>query len=132
MSFGYYILTHTYPVPTEWESELNDAGIDCFSFLPVNGFHCELNKHSTNELDSLGVEGIVKLDPTDKMSRGLARILTSDLSSTTDLFYQQDMVPVNLLLSGKTLPEEIYSMSEIEITYHVGRFAKLYTPPRLL
>ena len=42
------------------------------------------------------------------MSRGLARILTSDLSSTTDLFYQQDMVPVNLLLSGKTLPEEIH------------------------
>ena len=126
---GYYILTHTYPVPTDWEGELNDAGIDCFSFLPVNGFHCELNKHSTNELDSLGVEGIVKLDPTDKMSRGLARILTSDLSSTTDLFYQQDMVPVNLLLSGKTLPEEIYSMNEIEITYHVGRFAKLYTQP---
>ncbi|MEC7272167.1 MAG: S8 family serine peptidase [Candidatus Thermoplasmatota archaeon] len=126
---GYYILTHTYPVPTEWEGELNDAGIDCFSFLPVNGFHCELNKHSTNQLDSLGVEGIVKLDPTDKMSRGLARILTSDPSITTDLLYQQDMVPVNLLLSGQTLPEEIYSMNEIEITYHVGRFAQLYTPP---
>ena len=126
---GYYILTHTYPVPTEWEGELNDAGIDCFSFLPVNGFHCELNKHSTKQLDSLGVEGIVKLDPTDKMSRGLARILTGDLSSTSELFYQQDMVPVNLLLSGKTLPEEIYSMNEIEITYHVGRFATAYIQP---
>jgi hypothetical protein len=79
--------------------------------LPVNGFHCELNKHSTKQLGSLGVEGIVKLDPTDKMSRGLARILTGDLSSTSELFYQQEMVPVNLLLlSGKTLPEEIYSL----------------------
>ena len=78
---GYYILTHTYPVPTEWEGELKEAGIDCFSFLPVNGFHCELNKHSTKQLDSLGVEGIVKLDPTDKMSRGLARILTGDLQA---------------------------------------------------
>ena len=126
---GYYILTHTYPVPTEWEGELNDAGIDCFSFLPVNGFHCELNKHSTKQLDSLGVEGIVKLDPTDKMSRGLARILTGDLSSTSELFYQQDMVPVNLLLSGKTLPKEIHSMNDIEITYHVGRFAQIYVQP---
>ena len=126
---GYYILTHTYPVPTEWEGELKEAGIDCFSFLPVNGFHCELNKHSTKQLDSLGVEGIVKLDPTDKMSRGLARILTGDLSSTSELFYQQDMVPVNLLLSGKTLPEEIHSMNDIEITYHVGRFATIYVQP---
>ena len=126
---GYYILTHTYPVPTEWEGELNEAGIDCFSFLPVNGFHCELNKHSTKQLDSLGVEGIVQLDPTDKMSRGLARILTGDLSSTSELFYQQEMVPINLLLSGKTLPEEIYSMNEIEITYHVGRFATIYIQP---
>ncbi len=126
---GYYILTHTYPVPTEWEGELKEAGIDCFSFLPVNGFHCELNKHSTKQLDSLGVEGIVKLDPTDKMSRGLARILTGDLSSTSELFYQQDMVPINLLLSGKTLPEEIHSMNDIEITYHVGRFATVYVQP---
>ena len=126
---GYYILTHTYPVPTEWEGELKDAGIDCFSFLPVNGFHCELNKHSTKQLDSLGVEGIVQLDPTDKMSRGLARILTGDLSSTSELFYQQDMVPINLLLSGKTLPKEIHSMNDIEITYHVGRFAQIYVQP---
>ena len=126
---GYYILTHAYPVPTEWEGELNEAGIDCFSFIPVNGFHCELNKHSTEQLSSLGVEGIVKLDPTDKMSRGLARILTGDLSSTSELFYQQDMVPVNLLLSGKTLPEEIHTMNEIEITYHVGRFATVYIQP---
>ena len=126
---GYYILTHTYPVPTEWEGELNDAGIDCFSFLPVNGFHCELNKHSTKQLDSLGVEGIVKLDPTDKMSRGLARILTMENIGSAGLFYQQDMVPVNLLLSGKTLPEEIYSMNNIEVTYHVGRFATVYIEP---
>ena len=126
---GYYILTHAYPVPTGWEENLNEAGIDCFSFIPVNGFHCELNKHSTEKLDSLGVEGIVKLDPTDKMSRGLARILTGDLSSTSELFYQQNMVPVNLLLSGKTLPEEIHTMNEIEITYHVGRFATVYIQP---
>ena len=126
---GYYILTHTYPVPTDWEGELNQAGIDCYSFIPVNGFHCELNKHSTKQLESLGVEGIVKLDPTDKMSRGLARILTGDLSSTSELFYQQDMVPVNLLLSGKTLPGEIHSMHGIEVTYHVGRFATVFIQP---
>jgi hypothetical protein len=74
---GYYVLTHTYPVPTHWEGELKEAGIDCFSFIPINGFHCKLNKHSTSQLDSLEVEGIVKLDPTDKMSRGLEIILTT-------------------------------------------------------
>jgi hypothetical protein len=88
-----------------------------------------LNKHSTSQLDSLEVEGIVKLDPTDKMSRGLARILTTENIDSAGLFYQQDMVPVNLLLSGKTLPEEIYSMNNIEVTYHVGRFATVYIEP---
>ncbi len=126
---GYYVLTHTYPVPTHWEGELKEAGIDCFSFIPINGFHCKLNKHSTSQLDSLEVEGILKLDPTDKMSRGLARILTTENIDSAGLFYQQDMVPVNLLLSGKTLPEEIYSMNNIDVTYHVGRFATVYIEP---
>ena len=126
---GYYILTHTYPVPTEWEGELNDAGIDCYSFIPSNGFSCELNQHTIKQLHSLGVEGLVKLDPTDKMSLGLAKVLTGQNIGPAGMFYQQDSVPVNLLLSGKTLPEEIYSMDNIEITYHVGRFATIYLEP---
>ena len=36
---GNYIFTHTYPVPSNWVVELEEAGIHCFSFLPVNGFH---------------------------------------------------------------------------------------------
>ena len=72
---GYYILTHTYPVPTEWEGELKEAGIDCFSYVPHNGFHCELNSHSTKQLDDLGVEGLVKIDPTDKIRTRLAKAL---------------------------------------------------------
>ena len=56
---GWYILTHEFPVPTEWFYELDDAGIDCLSFLPPNGFQCELSGHSPSELEELEVEGIV-------------------------------------------------------------------------
>ncbi|MDG1546412.1 MAG: hypothetical protein P8Q55_03380, partial [Candidatus Poseidoniaceae archaeon] len=30
---GWHILSHSYPVPSEWFGQLAEAGIDCFSFL---------------------------------------------------------------------------------------------------
>ena len=36
---GYHILGHTYPVPSEWHGELADAGIDCYSFMPLSLIH---------------------------------------------------------------------------------------------
>ena len=47
---GNYVLTHTYPVPSDWLLDLEQAGIDCFSFLPVTGFHCEVQEKSIDEL----------------------------------------------------------------------------------
>ena len=47
--------------------ELDEAGIDCFSFLPPNGFHCEIQGTSIEMLAELEVEGIVQLDPSDKV-----------------------------------------------------------------
>ena len=40
------MLTHEYPVPSEWIHDLADAGVECWSFLPVSSFHCELNGHT--------------------------------------------------------------------------------------
>ncbi|MBP66440.1 MAG: hypothetical protein CMA67_04190, partial [Euryarchaeota archaeon] len=126
---GFYILTHTYPVPTEWEGELKEDGINCYSFISPNGFSCELNKHSTKQLDDLGVEGIVQLDPTDKVSLGLSMVLTGEYIGPASILYQQENVPVNLLLSGKSLPEGIYTTEGIEVEYHEGRFATIYIHP---
>ena len=64
---GWYVLTHETPIPTEWFYELEDAGIDCFTFLPPNGFQCELQGHSTEQLAKLDVEGLVQLDAVDKL-----------------------------------------------------------------
>lgn len=55
---GWYVLTHETPIPTEWFYELEDAGIDCFTFMPPNGFQCELKGHSTADLEKLDVEGL--------------------------------------------------------------------------
>ena len=126
---GYYVLTHTYPVPTEWKGELKEAGIDCSSFIPPNGFSCKLEQHSTEKLRSLGVEGLVKLDPTDKISLGLAKVMNGISIGPATTFYNQDMVPVNLLLSGYSLPEEISSVDGMEVRYHSGRFAGVNVDP---
>lgn len=122
---GFYILTHTYPVPTEWESELQDAGIDCFSYVPHNGFHCELNSHSTKQLDALGVEGLVKIDPTDKIRTKLAKALLGHDIGPSSFYYHGEYVPIHLALSGNELPEDIFERNDIEVTYHVGRFATM-------
>ena len=120
---GNYVLTHTYPVPSDWVVDLEEAGIHCFSFLPTTGFHCEVEQKSIYELHSLDVEGIVKLDPTDKVRTRLVKALLGDDIGPVSLFYQDDFVPVYGVLVGESLPEGIYERDDIRITYHVGRFA---------
>ena len=120
---GNYIFTHTYPVPSNWVIELEEAGIHCFSFLPVNGFHCEVEKKSINELAQLEVEGVLQLDPTDKVRSRLVKAMLGEYIGPASLFYQSEFIPVHGVLSGKTLPEGIHEREDIRITYHIGRFA---------
>ena len=120
---GNYVLTHAYPVPSDWVTDLEEAGIDCFSFLPINGFHCEVNEKSVGDLSDLDVEGMVKLDPTDKIRTRLVKAILGEDIGPVSLFYQGDYVPVHSVLSGKTLPEGIHERNDIDVTYHVGRFA---------
>ena len=78
---GWYVITHTFPLPTEWKYELRDAGIDCYSYLPPNGFHCDISGHTVHELQNLEVEGIFQLDSVDKIREDLVRgclLYTSD------------------------------------------------------
>ena len=58
---GHYVITHQFPVPTEWKHQLSQQGIYCHSFMPPNGFSCDFNSVSVEQLESLNVEGILQL-----------------------------------------------------------------------
>ena len=120
---GNYVLTHSYPIPSDWIIELEEAGINCFSFLPVTGFHCEVEKKSIDELAELEIEGVLKLDPTDKVRTRLVKAILGEYIGPVSLFYQGDFVPVQGVLTGNTMPEGIHERDDVRITYHVGRFA---------
>ena len=120
---GWYILTHTYPVPTEWFGELADSGIDCFSFLPPNGFHCELEGQTTSELEELDVQGIVKMDSVDKIRENLVRGITGMEMTSVNLYVTDGYASVNLILSGTELPQGIELRDDIVVEYHQERYA---------
>ena len=123
---GNYVLTHTYPVPSDWLLDLGQAGIDCFSFLPVTGFHCEVQEKSIDELAQLDVEGVLQLDPTDKIRTRLAQAVLGHDIGPSGFFYANDVVPINIVLTGFTLPQGIEERTDIDVHYHAGRFATLY------
>ena len=113
---GHYVITHEFPVPTEWKHQLSQHGIDCNSFMPPNGFNCQFNSVSIDELKELQVLGIVELDSVDKIRYGLAQSLTD-----------KGEVIIDLILSGYQLPEGIHEQQNIKIYSHSGRFASAHT-----
>ena len=129
---GWYVLTHEYPVPSEWFDELDDAGIDCFSFLPPNGFHCELNGQSLSELEQYDVEGIVQVDATDKIRENLVRGITGIETTPNNPYATEGFAVVNLVLSGTALPEGIESRDDIVVEYHRERQASVLVEPSAL
>ena len=121
---GWYILTHEFPVPTEWFYELEEEGIECFSYLPPNGFQCELNGHTTRDLNALDVEGIVQLDPVDKIREDLVRSLTGLQPDYPNPHAQEGEALVSMVLSGETLPENIEQRTDISLKSVSGRYVK--------
>ena len=126
---GWFVITHTFPVPSPWFYELEEAGIDCHSFLPPNGFHCKLQGHTIEELTELNVEGIVKLDGTDKIRENLVLGITGLEMNAENLFVREGVASANLVLSGETLPEGINSRDDIVLEYHQGRYATAIIKP---
>ena len=101
----------------EWRYQLQAAGIDCHSFLPPNGFSCELQGESIESLYQLNVEGIVKLDSVDK----IRNILAGSLAETRTNHI------IDVVLSGYQLPQDIAKHENIQIISRDGRFATLIT-----
>ena len=119
---GWYVLTHEYPIPTEWFNELNDAGIDCFTYMPPNGFQCELNGHTTAELEELEVEGLVQLDAVDKLREDLVRGVLGQEKLFTNPYSIEGKAIVSIVLSSTELPDGIGQRDDIVIDSHSGRF----------
>lgn len=113
---GRYILTHQFPVPTEWRYELAENGIECDTFMPPNGFSCKLNNVNIDQLNELSVLGITKLDAVDKIRHGLAESLLSN-----------NQIIVDVVLSGFDLPAGIHDRDDINILSHSSRFATVET-----
>ncbi|MBT3971249.1 MAG: S8 family serine peptidase [Euryarchaeota archaeon] len=120
---GVAILQHSWPVPTSWFDELEDAGISCFSFLPPSSFHCEVPNKTPAQLSELGVQAGMYLDPTDKIRPSLAFSLSG---INTSFYAKADLATMQVVLSGTTLPD----IPGIIIHSHNGRFATITTDSR--
>ena len=120
---GWYVLTHELPIPTEWFYELEDAGIDCFTFLPPNGFQCRLNGHSSDELKALDVEGLVQLDAVDKLREDLVRGVLGLEKEALNPYSVEGKAIINIVLSGNEMPSGIQQRDGIVLDSHTGRFA---------
>ena len=120
--YGFWMLTHEYPVPSEWVHELAAAGVECWSFLPSSAFHCELNGQTPAELAHLDVEGMVQMPPSAKLHPKLLPALDGEI--------EQHMIIkgrgiVQLVLSGNQLPEEIGSRGDVTVIDHTWRWAQV-------
>ena len=120
---GWYVLTHEYPIPTEWFNELDDAGIDCFTYMPPNGFQCEIQGTSIEMLAELEVEGIVQLDPSDKIRNILIEAITGTVDYSEFSYSMEGKAIVDLVLSGDELPEGIFQRKDIVVDSVSERFA---------
>jgi hypothetical protein len=123
--FGFHILSHTYPVPTDWFDDLARAGIDCFSFLPPTSFHCELTGQSIGQLNILDVEGVARMDSVDKVQTDLVRGLLGQEMVVENPFVNDMGAVVNVVLSGETIPESLQQRTDITLDTHSGRFATM-------
>ena len=95
--YGFWMLTHEYPVPSNWVQDLADSGVECWSFLPTSAFHCELNGHTPSELAKLEVNGMVKMPPSAKLHPHLMPSLKGEMDSW---FITKGMGVVSIVLSG--------------------------------
>ena len=129
---GWFVLTHAYPVPSSWKHQLDEAGIECYSFLPPNGFHCSLDNVQIELLAGLNVEGMVQLDPTDKVREDLVRAFVGQETIAPSPFADTTGGLVSVVLSGESLPSGIESQNGIEVLETSGRFAFLSITPEAL
>ena len=119
---GWYVLAHDYPVPSNWKESLADAGINCFSYLPPQGFHCYVSEMSPADLEDRGVIGSFQLDAIDKIAPDIIPILNG-----VDYGQIQEgtKFSIYLVLSGEEQIENLLS-NGITISSNNSRLANVY------
>ncbi|MFL2982160.1 MAG: S8 family serine peptidase, partial [Candidatus Poseidoniaceae archaeon] len=117
---GFWMLTHEYPVPSNWIDDLADAGVECWSFLPDSAFHCELNGHTPSQLAKLEVNGMIQMPPSAKLHPHLLPSLEGKMESW---FITKNLGMINVVLSGTDLPEGIDQRNDVEVLSHSYRWA---------
>jgi len=120
---GFHLLSHAYPVPTDWHGRLAAAGIECFSFLPPSGFHCDVAGSTPAQLAALNVLGMARMDAVDKVQTDLVRGMNGLEMFSPNPFVNDDWAMVNIMLAGDALPEGTGAQSGVEVDSHSGRFA---------
>ncbi|MEK9651103.1 MAG: S8 family serine peptidase [Poseidonia sp.] len=122
---GFHILSHAYPVPSDWHGRLANAGIECFSFLPPTGFHCDVAGVSPARLTALNVQGMARMDAVDKVQMDLVRGMMGLEMVAPNPFVNENFAFVNIMLAGDDLPEGINHRDDVDVHSHSGRFATL-------
>ncbi len=116
---GWNILQHTMPVPTEWFSELNNAGIECNTYVPHGAFHCFVPSLSIQELESLEIQGIMKYDPTDKVHPVIDELLGGQFEGGYSL---NGHGIITTVLSSNSVPE-LQLDDSLKLLSHSNRWA---------
>lgn len=126
---GFHMLSHAYPVPSEWFHDLSDAGVECHSFLPPTTFHCDVNDLSPSELLDLDVQGLAVMDGVDKVRLDLARALQGLPTDSDNSFVNSAGGLVNVMLSGTELPDGLNQRNDVHLSSHSTRFATMAIEP---
>ena len=119
---GWHVLAHDYPVPSNWKNDLMDIGVDCFSYVPPQGFHCYVPEIAPNILADFGVIGTFRFDNTDKIAPDIIPILNG---ANYGNIQDGDKYVINLLLSGDDQIGNLIS-NEITISATNWRFAEVF------
>ena len=116
---GWNVLQHSMPVPTEWLWQLNDAGIECNSYIPHGAFHCFVPSMTIQELEDLEIQGIMKLDPTDKVHPMIDELLNNQYEYGIAL---NGRGIITTVLSGNSIPE-LQLDDSLVLLHHSNRWA---------
>ena len=118
---GWYVIQHSIPVPSEWLESLNNEGYECFSYIPHGAFHCLITSTPVQDLIDLEVQGIMMLDPTDKVHPMIDELLEGEFEHGYTIFGKGI---VTIVLSGDSIPELQFDES-LRLLSHSNRWATL-------
>ena len=123
---GWHVVGHDYPLPSDWWIELAEAGMECQTYVPPQGFHCNVPELAIGTLMELGIIGLFRPDPTDKIAPDVLPLVNGEIIGGEELMVGDNFV-VSILLSGDGHFEDLMA-GPLEVTeLYADRFATALT-----